>query len=167
MVTRSEGKELASQAVATQVDDDWGAAWGDDDPMDGPDEPQVSASSKAPEVDDDGVDAWGWGDDDATEETKDEATQQDKAKAPDADDNDDDDVAAWGWGDEEEEDEQVTQTSKHAAKETQSEARAPSIEEEYREMILKEHYHISSMPDPVLDLIITILEDGAALTQPR
>ncbi|KAL2760459.1 hypothetical protein ACRALDRAFT_1038588 [Sodiomyces alcalophilus JCM 7366] len=171
MVSRSEGKELASQAVATQADDDWGAAWGADDSMDESDEPQVSAPSKAPEVsetapaDDDGVDAWGWGDDDEpTVEAKDEAAQQgDKAGL----DDDDDAAEAWGWGDEEEEEgQQVSQSAKDAGKEASSGAKAPSVEEEYREMVLKETYHISSMPDPVLELIMTILEDGAALTQP-
>ncbi|ROT43701.1 hypothetical protein SODALDRAFT_327907 [Sodiomyces alkalinus F11] len=170
MVSRSEGKELASQTVATQADDDdWGAAWGADDPMDEPDDvPQVSASSKTTQVsevattDDDGADAWGWGDDEPTTEAKDEAAQQqDKTEL----DDDDDAAAAWGWGDEEEREDQVVQPPKDDEKKARS-TKTPSAGEEYREMVLKETYHISSMPDPVLELILTILDDGAALTQP-
>lgn len=38
-------------------------------------------------------------------------------------------------------------------------------QEQTRELVLRETYHISSMPDPVLQLIFNILEDAASLTR--
>ncbi len=42
---------------------------------------------------------------------------------------------------------------------------AAATENQTRELTLKETYHISSMPEPVLALIFAILEDGATLTR--
>lgn len=175
MVSRSEGKELAANGVAKQAnDDDWGAAWGDDDDDQRPEESKAyeatdaKTTKTAAQADDDGADAWGWGEEEHTADVTEsgrvaEDNDARKAAAGNKDDDDDDDehdAAAWGWGDEE----AAAQSSPNARKKT--EPSAMSFEES-REMVLKETYHISSMPEPVLELISAILEDGAALTQSR
>lgn len=176
MVSRSEGKELAANGVANKADDDdWGAAWGDDDDQgQAPQETEGSGGvasakkEKTPADDDDGADAWGWGDDA-------EAPADDKQEKPAADAQDDDDYgAAWGWGDEDDAAAPGSgmQTSPNAKKKkasavttTSASTPAPEAAEDSREMVLKETYHISSMPEPVLQLIEAILEDGATLTR--
>ncbi|KXJ93324.1 hypothetical protein Micbo1qcDRAFT_232884 [Microdochium bolleyi] len=149
-VSKTEGMELAATATATatatakavQEDDDWGAAW------------EVDASAtdeetgpKAAQNEDDGSDAWGWGDDDGQERPNTDDTKV-PAKTPADDDGGD----AWGWGDDGDTGESTAAPLPVAAKQAQT-----------REMTLRETYNISALPTPVLALISTILEDGAFL----
>lgn len=155
MVSLAEGKELTKTpgAGASADNNDWGADWGDawdEDQGQINGEPDATETRKAPSSkgDDDGADAWGWDDDTtnpSSEETKDT--------------NDEDDAAAaWGWGEED--------TTQETAPQPERTAKGISktAEPQTRELVLKETYSISSMPEPVLELITTILEDGAALT---
>lgn len=165
MVSRAEGQGLAAApataAAAATDDDDWGAAWDDegDQPGDQAGEPdQATKNTEATAmVEEDGADAWGWGEDggeggDIQETAPTQLNQQNNADA------DDDAGEAWGWG---EEDAPQEQPDRHAARRPSTAPAAP----EQREMTLKETYNISSMPEPVLQLIFAILEDGATLTQ--
>jgi centromere/kinetochore protein ZW10 len=158
MVSLAEGKEITQTpggAAANTEAADWGADWGDawEEDNEQP-EGQNKSASKGPDStradEDDGADAWGWGEEDTTTEAK------DTKEAPEKDDEDDS-AAAWGWGDEDTTQEPV-QASKPKGKPLHS-------QEETRELILKETYSVSSMPEPVLELIYAILEDGAALTR--
>ncbi|KAF4808892.1 Centromere/kinetochore protein zw10-like protein [Colletotrichum siamense] len=164
MVSRSEGKELTANnaAAGAATDDDWGAAWGvDDEPADEKDTTQQS------QEEDDGADAWGWDDEDQGADKKEEEPAQPSQEPAAADE--DDAADAWGWGDEDatepaQEPEPKPQPRKSPAKQ---EKMATPAGDDSREMVLKEIYHISSMPEPVLELILAILEDGAALTRPE
>nr|XP_036579173.1 centromere kinetochore protein [Colletotrichum truncatum]KAF6786659.1 centromere kinetochore protein [Colletotrichum truncatum] len=167
MVSRSEGKELTANnaAAGTATDDDWGAAWGveDEDESAGPKDTTPQSQEE-----DEGVDAWGWDDDDQDAERQVKEPKQSQEAEPKAADEDDA-ADAWGWGDEEtteqaQEPEPKPQPQKLLAKKGKA---ATSAQDESREMVLKETYHISSMPEPVLELILAILEDGAALTLPE
>ncbi|EON97535.1 putative centromere kinetochore protein [Phaeoacremonium minimum UCRPA7] len=155
MVSRSEGKELAATGTTADDNQDW-AAWDDD----GDQQPTESGipSYRDPQkstgpAEDDGTDAWGWGEDDDTQVAP--STKEVESKPAEEDDAGED---AWGWGDEE-------------PKETEPESTGPTVKssapatQQTREMTLKETYNISSMPEPVLQLIFAILEDGATLTQ--
>lgn len=157
MVSRTEGKDLTSNAAIADVEDHgWDEAW--------PDVEEETEESAAPKpctlamqpasADDDGTDAWGWNDDDVnTEEKPQEATGDKK-------DDDDDPTAAWGWGDDAQNEELTEATPAPPSK-----AAANQDQQQTRELTLKETYYISSMPEPVLALIFAIVEDGAALTQ--
>ncbi|OBR11755.1 Is centromere binding protein at prophase [Colletotrichum higginsianum IMI 349063] len=164
MVSRSEGKQLTANGVAgTTTDDDWGAAWGVDDVEESAD---ATDTTQTTQEEDDGADAWGWDDNDDTAESKEELKAQ-EPQEPAVEDDDDDAADAWGWGDDdatELQPELKPQVSKTQAKKQKT---TPVEHAESREMVLKETYHISSMPEPVLELILAILEDGAALTQPE
>lgn len=153
-VSRSEGKELAANGAPTNNEDDWGA-WDDEaegDATEAPGAPsQESAKYGAPDINEDDADAWGWGEEEPAEEKPTEP-----AGAADTI-VDDDPADAWGWGDDETVDQPVAPPQPKAVESTG--AKGP----ETREMTLKEAYHISSLPEPVLDLISTILEDGASL----
>ncbi|KAK4645541.1 ribosome biogenesis protein ytm1 [Podospora bellae-mahoneyi] len=155
MVSKSEGQKIAANGAAA-VDDDgegWGDAWGigdDEPPKEEPKEVEKKAAAKpADDGEEDVADAWGWGDEAAEEEQLIEETRK-KTEMEDEDPAD-----AWGWGDD---------TNNDAPTAT---ATATKSEPEIRELVLKETYSISSMPQPVLDLIAAIVEDGAALTQDR
>lgn len=164
MVSRSEGKQLAENnaTAGTATDDDWGAAWGVDDE---PEATEAIDTTKQSQEEDDGADAWGWDDDDQAAETKEETSKSGQTEQLE---DEDDAATAWGWGDEEseqpQEPEPKPQPQKAPAKKQKTETPA---QDESREMVLKETYHISSMPEPVLELVLAILEDGAALTRPE
>lgn len=152
MVTAAEGKELSTTGAGAAADtNDWGAAWDDawdDDQNHEPENPpQAKAESEVKE--DDGTDAWGWDDDGEA------AQPADTAKAEGEDDAGAD---AWGWGDED------TTVEPEASKPSPKKQKTKASSEETRELVLKETYYISCMPEPVLELIVAILEDGAALT---
>lgn len=157
MVSLTEGKELAATGTGAAADiNDWGEGWGDawdDAHTQEATVPPARAVNPTDDAkgDDDGADAWGWDEDEAADNT-DEGT---KVVTGDEDDSAD----AWGWGEED-----ATADSAVDGKKARS---APSRgpEQKTRELVLRETYHISSMPEPVLDLIFAILEDGGALTK--
>ncbi|KAM0240336.1 hypothetical protein ACHAPO_002232 [Fusarium lateritium] len=158
MVSIAEGKKITKTpggAGATAETADWGADWGDgweEDNEQAKDESEPTAkrlgSTKADE--DDGADAWGWDEEDTTVEARD--TKQTAEK-----DDEDDSAAAWGWGDED--------PAQEPEKAPAARGKVPQAQEETRELVLKETYSVSSMPEPVLELIYAILEDGATLTR--
>jgi protein transport protein DSL1/ZW10 len=164
MVSRAEGQGLvaapATAAAAAAEDDDWGAAWDDEgeQSVDQAVEPeQANKNEAAAGAEEDGADAWGWGEDvdeggGAPQAAERKSNQQSNV------DVGDDAGDAWGWGDE---DAAQEQPDRNAGRQPSTAPAAP----EQREMTLKETYNISSMPEPVLQLIFAILEDGAALTQ--
>lgn len=159
MVSRAEGQELAAvpTTAAAADEEDWGAAWDEDGDQqdDAPGEDPQPQKSQSEGVDEDGTDAWGWGDDTDAQEASTAKSEEPKREVNEEDDG----GGAWGWGDEDTQEE----APKPVAARGSTSAHAPA--EKQREMTLKETYNISSMPDPVLQLVFAILEDGAALTQ--
>ncbi|KAM0242928.1 hypothetical protein ACHAP5_007111 [Fusarium lateritium] len=157
MVSIAEGKEITKTpggAAATSETADWGADWGDaweqdNDHSKDQSKPTTVGPGSAKADEDDGADAWGWDEEDTTSEAKD--------NKQDPKDDEDDSAAAWGWGDDDgtQDPEQPTTTK----------SKNPNAQSETRELVLRETYSISSMPEPVLELIYAILEDGAALTR--
>ncbi|KAM3458927.1 hypothetical protein MY3296_000074 [Beauveria thailandica] len=155
MVTVAEGKELATTGAGAAADtadwnDDWGVAWNEE-------EPAVEATQDTgdtPMEENDGADAWGgWG------EGADE--NQESAKADTAGD---DGADAWGWDD----DAATEPGPEPSAVQPKPAKVAPKSRlqaDETRELILKETYSISSMAEPVLELIFSVLDDGLALTR--
>ncbi|KAL2257245.1 hypothetical protein VTK26DRAFT_443 [Humicola hyalothermophila] len=150
MVSKSEGEQLVANAAAASADDHGWDAWDEGD-QEAPEQVTDSNANEFPDDgDDDGTDAWGWGDEGVGVEEPKEESQQSKL------DEEDDPTEAWGWGDETNDDLDVeAPTQNQASKEPNPET---------RELILRETYSISSMPQPVLDLISAIVEDGASLT---
>ncbi|ROW09099.1 hypothetical protein VPNG_05740 [Cytospora leucostoma] len=156
MVSRAEGQEIAAApaTAAAADDDDWGAAWDDggDEQMEEAAPPNSAGQGQiGTGEEEDAADAWGWGDDAEAQEGAAPPPQEAQQEA-----QVDDAAEAWGWGDEE-----PPETA-----ENETAARQPVTNPgQTREMTLKETYNISSMPEPVLQLIFAILEDGAILTQ--
>lgn len=154
IVSRAEGEQLVASGATASADDHGWDAW--DDGEQGGEEEEEKANGGAAQPsggDDDGTDAWGWGEEEAAaEEAKAETQKEPQENKPV---EEEDPSEAWGWGEE-----------------PNAEPEAPIIpqtsgapEPQTRELVLKETYSISSIPQPVLDLIFAIVEDGAALTQ--
>ncbi|KAK0720343.1 hypothetical protein B0H67DRAFT_643608 [Lasiosphaeris hirsuta] len=152
MVSRSEGQQLAANGATTDADDHGWDAWDDGEEDTGK---QTGGIEEKPQSegddDDDGTDAWGWGEEDAELEEKPEEPAAGGAG------EDEDPTEAWGWGEETNNEEAEVESK------PKSQSSVPSLQA--RELTFKESYSISSMPQPVLDLIFAIVEDGAALTQ--
>ncbi|KAK7966402.1 uncharacterized protein PG986_000679 [Apiospora aurea] len=152
-VSRSEGKELAANGAPTNNEDDW-AAWDDEGEGNATEAPQAASQENenhgALDINEDDADAWGWGEEEPVEEKPTESAVADTSV-------EDDPADAWGWGDDEPIDQPAAPPQPKAVESN------PTTNLETREMTLKESYHISSLPEPVLDLISTILEDGALL----
>lgn len=157
MVSRTEGKDLTSNAAIADVEDHgWDEAWPDvEEEVEQPKPPEPSTdATQSAAGEDDGTDAWGWNDDDVTTEEKPQEATGEK-------NNDEDDpTAAWGWGDD-----APDEKMPEAAPAAPSTAAAAQGQQQTRELTLKETYYISSLPEPVMALIFAIVEDGAALTQ--
>ncbi|PHH77983.1 hypothetical protein CDD82_3270 [Ophiocordyceps australis] len=165
MVSYAEGKELSTTGAGAAADsndwgDDWGDAWGENDQQDdgvdnasGIRESNVTGP-EAGDAGDDGAEAWNWDDGEAAAGTDDAV----HSEAPV--DDEDDSAAAWGWDD----NDTVEEPTVKAKDKTRSDSNRTKREER-RELVLTETYHISGMPEALLQLIFSILEDGAVLTQ--
>ncbi|KAI1437496.1 hypothetical protein GGR50DRAFT_645355 [Xylaria sp. CBS 124048] len=150
MVSQGEDKKLAPNTETPPIGDAWDVAW-DDGEGTATQEPQLTATQD----DDDGADAWGWGDETDLVETDTKATDE---KPPQDEPMEEEDLAAaWGWGDEE----NTTDPVKDAPATVPS--KEPQPTSSTHELTLKETYNISSMPEPVIALIMALLEDGASL----
>ncbi|KAL1882993.1 hypothetical protein VTK73DRAFT_515 [Phialemonium thermophilum] len=169
MVSNAERRELAaSSATVEGADDDWDAAWSNEPTTTHDDVPAQEGSTGEGQTEDDGADAWGWGDE-GLDETASEGNLMEEASPhtePTREDSvaeaaaeEDDPVEAWGWGD----DDQQAATEPSAPISKKLSGQEPRT----KELVLKETYRISSMPEPVLALISAILEDGATLATPE
>ncbi|KAM5344837.1 hypothetical protein ACJ41O_010699 [Fusarium nematophilum] len=162
MVSIAEGKEITKTpgAAGTADANDWGGDWGDawDDSKDQAEKesrPKSKGRESAKADEDDGADAWGWDDEDTAAEPAQDMKEGQKEN--DEDEDEDDSAAAWGWGDDD--------VAQGPEPETGAKGKTPNPHDETRELVLRETYNISSMPEPVLELIYAILEDGATLTR--
>ncbi|KAI1352132.1 hypothetical protein F5Y01DRAFT_100236 [Xylaria sp. FL0043] len=145
-VSQEEGRRLATNTAAPPNGDAWDEAWDDGEAINkNQDQPK---QLKEEDDGDDGADAWGWSDE--ADDNEMNTTSVDANTKETRPVEEEDPAAAWGWGDEED----ATETAKggitNPATQTQ-------------ELTLKETYNISSMPEPVIALILAILEDGAFL----
>ncbi|KAI1753550.1 hypothetical protein F4782DRAFT_80741 [Xylaria castorea] len=147
-VSQEEGQKLAPADG-----DRWDTAWDDGDAVsNNREQPKQANSQDHGDEGDDGADAWGWGEDDGNEANTTFPDTDPKHNEPA---EEDDPAAAWGWGDEED--------TTAASKETSTANKALHPNPSKQELTLKETYNISSMPEPVIALILAILEDGACL----
>ncbi|KAL6875537.1 hypothetical protein HDV57DRAFT_503400 [Trichoderma longibrachiatum] len=161
---KEQAPQMKGQDGNHGEDDDDGAAdaWGWDDNDDANKDAKKPDGTEPAEAanEDDGADAWGWGDTGDANGPK-NAGAKDAADAPAEDDGAD----AWGWGDDGDAPEEPASAPAPVPAASAAKAKPAKAKEETRELVFKESYSISSMPEPVLELIFSILEDGAALTK--
>lgn len=148
IISRSEGQHIPANVNGNG--NDWDAAWSDEE-----------------QEEDQGEKGQGFSDQDPSHDNPNFGTPN----APQRDDSlnggqDDDEAEAWGWGDEDDPIEPEIEHEENGPSKTVPvvpvQAKGP---EAVREVTLTEKYTISSMPEPVLKIISSILEDAATLTQ--
>jgi protein transport protein DSL1/ZW10 len=157
-VERIEKQTVSSKEdvfAANAAGDDWDAGWEDDGGK-----PQGQTSSA--ETYDEDVSAWGLEDEDAGENKVDGPSHPDPSLA------DDDGGEAWGWDDEGDGEETESPTKLKAvqgAELHQENGMATKPESSEREYVLRETYHVTDVPDSLLELIVTQIRDSAILSQ--
>lgn len=131
--------------ATTGGDDDWNAGWDDDADEKGDDAGQ-RATEASEEKDEDAGDDWGWGDD--------------------GDGNDDD----WGDDDKGPGAKNVASSPSKLSKTTSASTKKnhmPDAPVKEKEIILKETYTITDVPDAVLDIIVSQIRDAETLADPE
>ncbi|KAI2643176.1 hypothetical protein GGS21DRAFT_2191 [Xylaria nigripes] len=150
IVSAEEEQQLVPNSDTSPNEDAWGAAWDDSEAPANSDDQLKPAND-----DDDGADAWGWGDDDNNNSAATDVKTISTTSKHDEHVEDEDLAEAWGWGDEE--------NTTDAYNEPAAPDPAPQPTPSTHELTLTETYNVSSMPEPVIALILAILDDGAAL----
>lgn len=147
---RTANAQEEAQTNATQ--DEWADNWDEDD------QNNSSGNREADEAGDDESDAWGFDTDDV-----DKDAQGLSAAAQKTNDEQDDEGDAWGWGD----DDDVGPTPARATSNQVSSSNAngtKSAKTEERDMVLKENYTITDIPDYILEQIGRDLSDHERLS---
>jgi protein transport protein DSL1/ZW10 len=161
MVPRDEGMQIT--ATGNTVNDEWDAAWDSDkedyspvekNPSEMPHTERISEGSS--ERNRHSLD----------EERKHSSLSSVSALAPD---EDDDPTDAWGWNDDDATEEAVVdpEESKPATTRDASALIQQKSGPELRQVTVSEKFQMSSIPQPILQAVIGVLNDGATLTQPK
>jgi protein transport protein DSL1/ZW10 len=150
VVNREDGMFAGSRDLVNW-DADWPEHGGDAQKEEAEPTPPQAAEEAANE--DEGVSAWGWDDEAAEEEAK---------PANGAATSEDDGAEAWGWGDDENESLTSPETAKRQSKQNGEPAKETPVE---REITLRESYHISAIPEQILESIVKEVEDADALSK--
>ncbi|MCJ1477975.1 ribosome biogenesis protein ytm1 [Lambiella insularis] len=167
------GKPQTVERVETQVissednlfvdnsnNEDWNAGWSDEDEENKSPKPAAEHSQQINGKDGDeeeDVSAWGL-DDDADNEPHDTDHRPS---------NEEDDGGAWGWSEDNENNNTnrspaAPRSTKKTSQRNGSITNGPLME---RQVTLKESYHITSLPEQILELIIQVASDAEALAQ--
>ena len=154
--------------------EDWNTDWSDEE-----NEPTEQALSKQQprsprkngitSKEDEDVTGWGFED----EDEKLTSPVEDKAISnPDMDvetnDGDAEQDEAWGWGDDDEatnktQSPRPTQITRLQADDTKPKTPTRNTSSQGREVTLRESYHVSALPDQILEFVVMIVEDADAL----
>ena len=174
-VERQKIGEKDGKVLANGVADDWGAEWGDEkadglvaEPL--PDQPSMSnaGGEEEEQEEDDG----GWNFDEGDDIDRNEASQEEKENqnVPKQQAHNEDEEEAWGWG-ETNTNEQKSQDASPAMNNTEERAQnlngtnneATEGTSEGKEMVLKEIYTITDIPESILAIIYQQIEDAQEL----
>jgi centromere/kinetochore protein ZW10 len=152
MVERDEGLHIAG--TANTVNDEWDAAW-DSDQEDSPSKEAKPLAAIAPA-----------GEVSGSSPERNRGSMEEERRhsslstpAPLEPSEDDDPTEAWGWGDDDAAEEAVVDPDEPEPPAT--------LYPERRQVTLSEKYWTSSSPQPILQAVIGVLNDGATLTQPE
>ena len=157
-VERIERQVVSTQdaVFATEREgDDWNSSWNHED------ESSVQLIQNLPEEDD--VSAWDF---DADEEP--DANRPFGQTEPAGDGEDDDSAEAWGWDEDSSSKQQdTTSAASNASQKKVSSNRANGELPQEREVILKESYTITDIPDSILDIISKDVQEATDVKDPK
>lgn len=157
-VERIERQVVSTQDAVFPTDgegDDWNSGWNHED------ESSAQLIQNQPEEDD--VSAWDF---DADEEP--DANHPFGQTEPADDGKDDDSAEAWGWDEDSPSKQQdVTSAASNASQKEVSSNRANGQLPQEREVILKESYTITDIPDYILDIISKDVQEATDVKDPK
>lgn len=136
------------QAGATE--DDWASNWDDDD-----DQNDITNSRKIDDTGDDGSDAWGFG-----AEDQDNDTSEPSITAAPGDNDKDEDGDAWGWGDDDDSKGNAPASKSPIATKPNG---VQSSRVEPRDVVLKESYYVTDIPEYIIEQIGIDMADDRRL----
>lgn len=138
-----------------EKDDEWGAEWGDED---------NNEKDKAQDVEEEDMSAWG----EEEEEFADEAKKDVKPeKKPSDDDFEEDWGAEWGDDDDTKTAARLDPTAQTPQKPKHNRNPSKQIPSANKEVTLRETYTVTEIPDSVMEIILQVLDDVAALNSPE
>ncbi|OJJ44669.1 hypothetical protein ASPZODRAFT_18241 [Penicilliopsis zonata CBS 506.65] len=150
----AQAEEVLLEAPST---DDWDASW--DDVNDGANAQEKTSIPGVEEEED--VSAWGLDDEETVEEK--EGVKEDVLEP--AEEDDDDGADAWGWGDEDEEKQDDKVQSSTTPVKVSANGKVSVQQSSPREVILKETYTVTDIPESILQIVQQQIVDSEALTQ--
>ncbi|KAL9041014.1 MAG: hypothetical protein Q9214_004261 [Letrouitia sp. 1 TL-2023] len=161
-VERTETQTVldVENAFADQAgDQDWNAAWSDDEDTYKAEDESVAQTYKAEgnsRTNEDEITAWGLGEDSLDEEISSSAVQSNVT---------DQDVGAWDWRDDDEDRDQpsVPNTSQPVSARQNPNRNSGASEPDAQLMTLKERYNVTALPDGILAIVSRIFLDIGAI----
>ncbi|KAJ5725699.1 uncharacterized protein N7483_007056 [Penicillium malachiteum] len=151
-VEKEEVSQVEEALLENAATDDWDAEWDDDK--------EEAPAADQPQEDEEDVSAWGLDDEDDTIEPP---SKPDVENAPEEDDDADD---AWGWGDDDEEKKDERQKPPLLT-ETKPASSKSKNSAQPKEVILREVYTITDIPDSILDIMLQQIFDSQDIAQPQ
>lgn len=156
-VERVETQQVPIEDEAFQENgdtDDWNASWSDEE------EGENSAGKEKPDQvvpaeGDDEAGAWGFDDE--------EEKSGESGPPPVSSQEEDDEGEDWGWGDDNDQDPSTPVRSPQAAKKSSKKASATKPQPTSREVTLRESYHITAVPEQILEIIVQAVDDADSL----
>lgn len=150
--------------------DDWDNSWAEDET----DNTKTAAKAEPKEqveadADYDEEGAWGFDDEDEDASDDKPATEQDANNANGAEDDEEEDKTNedWGWGDDGEQASAPAIMSPKATRGSQAasgQAAGRPPPGTSREVTLRETYHITAIPEQILEILVQIVDDAESLT---
>ena len=192
LLKRGLGNSRAVERIETQTvsredevfsgnkkQDDWNAGWSDDEnETTEPEKPNIdsvpskSNGVKADHEDDEDVSGWGFDEDEAENQDHEDkhaepAPRPETSEATETGEEDEGD--AWGWGEEKAEETTIAESNSSPGLNAQQHSRQGPVldskQSKQREITLKETYHITALPEPILEIIVMAIEDADALVR--
>ena len=148
--------------------DEWDAGWSDDGDGGGSETARVDKTRPTSREEDEEEDTSAWGFDDDPEEEKGDIVSHTDA---DATANADDGGEAWGWGDDDNVNpstspNHLTTANYKASQSNGHGMQASPHKRSEREYTLRETYHITALPEQILEIIIQAVDDAEYLGRP-
>lgn len=139
-----------------EQEEDWGADWGDDEPI--KDEPKPQAHEEEEEEEED-MSAWGMDDDEPQVERKERSGVEQHEQEEDGED--------WGaeWGDEEDTKPTSSEPPPKSSTKAQTNGKTNTSHKPNtdRQVTLRETYTVTAIPDSIMEIILQVVTDVGTL----
>ncbi|EFR01667.1 hypothetical protein MGYG_04669 [Nannizzia gypsea CBS 118893] len=150
-------------SAETEVEDDWNANWEDDNE----EGDRHTAETGVTNNEDEDVSAWGLDDDDDDDDDEDKAGPQEDTGVKNGEEGDDDIDDAWGWGEDDANDKLPEEKPSKSANNTQKKKEENKPASVSKEVILREFYTVTKVPDAIVEVIGDQVSDSEHLKQPE